>query len=63
MKDREVQCKFYLNEKNCLKGREGTFKKKCQTCDKYIPLPGGKPARTDNRRQKMDRIRRKEDRF
>lgn len=26
----------------------------------YKKLPGGRPARTDNRRQKMDRIMRKE---
>lgn len=60
---REIACKFYICENNCSKGREGTFKKKCQTCDKYVPLPGGKPNRTDRRRQKMEKIIKKETRY
>ena len=60
MKDREIVCKNYICEGNCSKGREGTFRKACQTCDKYCPIRGGKLARTDNRKQKLDRIMRKE---
>lgn len=59
-KDREIQCKHYICEGNCDLGKEGTFRKACQTCKTYSALRGGKPARTDNRRQKMDRIMRKE---
>ena len=60
MKDREIQCVHYVCEGVCDLGKEGTFRKRCQTCKTYKKLPGGKPARTDNRRQKMDRIMRKE---
>ena len=57
---REIQCIHYIAEKQCGLGKEGTFRKQCQTCKSYKKLPGGRPARTDNRRQKMDRIMRKE---
>ena len=60
MKDREIVCESYFCEGNCSKGREGTFRKACQTCSKYRPIRGGKLARTDNRKQKLDRIMRKE---
>lgn len=60
MKDREIACKYYECEGVCLKGREGTFRKKCQTCDKYDPMRGGQPARKDLRRQKKERNDRKE---
>lgn len=59
-KTREIACKYYINEKNCAKGREGTFHKQCQTCNLYVPLPGGKPARTDNRKRKNERRNKKE---
>ena len=60
MKDREIVCESYICEGECSKGREGTFRKACQTCGKYRPIRGGKAARTDNRKQKLDRIMRKE---
>lgn len=59
-RDREIQCESYICEGSCSKGREGTFRKYCQTCNKYRPLKGSKPARTDNRRHKMEKIMRKE---
>lgn len=59
-KDREIQCKFYICEGSCSKGREGTFRGSCQHCAKYRPKLGSKPARTDTRKQKLDRIIRKE---
>ena len=59
-KTREIQCIYYVCEGNCDLGKEGTFRKHCQTYKTYKKLPGGNPARTDNRRQKMDRIMRKE---
>lgn len=52
MKDREIACMYYINEGNCSKGREGTFRKACQTCDKYRALKGGKPARRNLKKEK-----------
>lgn len=60
MKDREIACESYICEGSCAKGREGTFRKACQTCSKYRPLKGSKPARVDNRHKKLERIARKE---
>jgi hypothetical protein len=60
MKDREIACQFYIYEGNCSKGREGTFRKQCQTCKKYVPVKGGRPARTDTRAKRLARIERKE---
>lgn len=59
-KDREIQCIHYINECNCDFGKDGTFRGTCQTCPSYKKKPGARPARTDNRRQKLDRITRKE---
>ena len=55
MKTREIQCKFYEYEGKCLKGRKGTFRKACQHCSLYTLLKGGKPARVDNRRRKLEK--------
>ena len=60
MKDREIACIHYINEGNCALGKDATFRGHCQTCKNYRKLPGGKVARTDNRRKKLDRIARKE---
>ena len=55
-KTREIACIYYDCEGSCLKGREGTFWKACQTCAKYSPRKGGTPARKNLKRQKMDKI-------
>ena len=55
MKTREIQCKFYEYEGQCSKGREGTFRKACQHCSKYLPKRGTAPARVDNRRKKLEK--------
>lgn len=60
MKDREIACKYYEYEGHCLKGREGLFLKTCQKCNKYVPLLGSAPRRTDNRRHKIEKQMRKE---
>lgn len=60
---REVACLHYKAEGVCDLGKDGTFRKRCQICKSYKKLPGGKPARTDNRRQKLDRIDRKENKY
>ena len=62
MKDREIACEYYMNEGNCAKGREGTFRKYCQRCKLYTPMSGGQPARKDLRRKKREDARRKDNR-
>ena len=47
-KDREIVCKYYLYEGSCSKGREGTFRHKCQTCNLYEPKKGTVPAQIKN---------------
>lgn len=60
MKDREIACVHYKAEGSCDLGKDGTFRGHCQICPSYSPLRHGKPARTDTRRQKAERIMRKE---
>ena len=60
MKDREIACVHYICEGNCDLGKEAEFRGHCQVCKTYKKTPGGKVARTDNRKQKLDRIMRKE---
>lgn len=54
-KTRNVACQFYANEGNCTKGREGTFWRKCQTCNLYAAVRGGKVAKPDTRREKKEK--------
>ena len=53
MKDRERVCIYYLNEGNCLKGHEGTFKKTCQFCKDYHAKKNAMPRRKDLRKEKQ----------
>ena len=57
---RERQCEFYICAGQSSKGREGTFLKQCQTCNKYRAKAGAAPRRTDNRKQKMNKIQKRE---
>ena len=57
MTDREVACVYYVYEGECLKGREGTFKKACQICKKYKPKKGGAAARCNLKKQKIAKIK------
>ena len=61
-KDREIICKYYTDAGGpCDKrGISVHFKDECQTCRKYCPIKGAKPARVDNRRKKAEKIMRKE---
>ena len=54
---REIACIYYEYEGSCLKGREGLFKKTCQTCKKYKPRKGGRPAHKNLKKQKIEKIR------
>lgn len=56
--EREVVCVHYKWEGGeCAKGREGTFRKICQTCKKYKAKKGSLPARQNLKRQKIEKIR------
>ena len=59
-KTREIACVHYKAEGNCDLGKDGTFRGHCQKCPSYKKKPGAKPARVDTRRQKAERIMRKE---
>lgn len=60
MKNREIACLHYKAEGVCDLGKEGTFYAACQHCKNYSPLPHGRPARVNTKRQRLERIRRKE---
>ena len=59
-KDREIACIHYQCEGKCALGKDASFRGHCQTCKNYRKLAGGKPARTDNRRRKLDKISKRE---
>ena len=59
-KDRLVQCESYIAEKNCARGKEGTFYGACQKCPFYKPVKGAAPAKVDRRRKTLEKIRDKE---
>ena len=56
MKDREIACIHYVCEGNCDLGKEGTFRKQCQICRVYRPIPGGRPARPNLKHQKKEKF-------
>ena len=51
-KDRERQCEYYINQGNCKKCHEGTFRKSCQICKDYSMKKGSLPRRKNLKRQK-----------
>jgi len=57
-RDREIQCMFYEYEGSCKKGRAGTFRDQCQTCNLYNPKRGSSPARPNLKRQKLEKVTR-----
>nr|DAI79452.1 MAG TPA: hypothetical protein [Caudoviricetes sp.] len=57
-KTREIICTFYECEGKCSKGRAGTFRHKCQTCNLYLPKKHCKPARKNLKKNKLERIKR-----
>ena len=59
-KVREIACIHYIAEKYCDLGKEGTFYKHCQTCSTYCAKKGGRPARTDKRKEKREKINKRE---
>lgn len=59
-KTREIACIHYKAEGICDLGKDATFRGHCQICPTYKKMKGGRPARTDNRKRKLDKISRKE---
>lgn len=57
-KDRITPCKFYVCKDQCSKGREADYNGYCQRCDKYVPRV--KERHLNKKKQKLDKIRRKE---
>lgn len=60
MKTREIACIHYKYEGCCNLGKNACFRGLCQTCPQYKKLPGGKPARVDQRQKKLNKINKKE---
>ena len=62
MKTREIVCQYYIYEGGPCEKRDidAHFRKECQTCKYWNPLKGAKPARTDNRRSKKEKINKRE---
>ncbi|MCI7205232.1 MAG: hypothetical protein MSA15_04420 [Clostridium sp.] len=59
-RERLIACVHYRAEGVCDLGKEGTFWHQCQFCKTYSSLRHGRPARVDTRKQREERIRRKE---
>lgn len=59
-KTREIVCIHYQCKGVCDLGKDAEFYGHCQTCKTYKPKSGAKPARTDNRRKKLEKINKKE---
>lgn len=59
-KTREIACIHYQYEGCCDLGKDACFRGLCQTCPTYSPLRHGRPARVDTRKQRAERVRRKE---
>lgn len=59
-KTREIVCIYYLCEHNCNLGKDAVFRGLCQTCSNYVPKRGMMPARSDKRREKLEKIKRRE---
>lgn len=59
-KTREIACIHYVCNGKCDLGKEADFYGHCQTCPTYSHKRGGRPARTDRRRQKQEKINKRE---
>ena len=57
---RELVCIHYKAKGECDLGKKAEFYGLCQTCPSYKKKPGAKPARTDNRRRKLEKYRKHE---
>ena len=62
MKDRNKLCKYYIRAGVCSKGKGCTIWGEMQHCGNYVPNLNGKPLRPNNKRKKIDEIRKKDKR-
>ena len=60
MKTREIGCQVYICKGSCTKGENAALYGTCQQCKKYRKKEGAAPARTDKRKQKLEKIRKRE---
>lgn len=61
MQDRTIQCLHYICEGKCALGKkECHFWKEMQKCPTYKKKPRTLPARVDNRRKKLEKLKNKE---
>lgn len=60
MKERVLVCIHYKCNGVCDLGKECHFWKEMQKCQKYVPNKASQPVRTDRRKQKKEKIMKKE---
>lgn len=60
MKDRNLLCEYYICAGQCKKGKVCYAQKEMQHCSLYIPNKQSQPLRTDKRKQKKEKILKKE---
>lgn len=64
MKERVLVCKHYkCNGGVCELGKTCHFWKEMQKCQKYMPNKKSRPIRTNNKKEKLEKIRKKESGF
>lgn len=60
MKDRNFLCKYYQKAGTCSRGKGCTIWNEMQHCGSYVPDLNSKPLRENNKRKKLEEIRRKD---
>lgn len=60
MKDRNLICKYYICAGVCSQGKSCSVWSSMQHCGSYVPDLNSKPLRENNKREKLEKIRRKE---
>ena len=60
MKDRNLLCKYYIQANKCSKNKGCTIWREMQHCGLYEPNLNSKPLRENNKRQKIEKIRRED---
>lgn len=64
MKEKVLVCEHYkCNGGICKLGKICHFWKEMQKCQKYIPNKKSRPIRTNNKKEKLEKIRKKESGF
>ena len=61
-KTRELPCIYYVCAHTCDLDKDAEFYGLCQTCPSYKARKGSAPARVDKRKQKLEKIQ-KRDRY